>query len=159
MGLDTKTYWLTDRQSQCDFDIGFDENGTRVKGGSNTSTVTLRDVGGDEKGSLEPETVKYCHESQGTRTRKRLHWRGPAAYVRDSTSSRQRGSPTKSKPYLSKVINTPSWAPDGARHQNLLIDWPSVAMWLWLWLDKIMLTAVVAGATNDKAWSTVLSLN
>jgi hypothetical protein len=22
MGLDTKTYWLTDRQSQCDFDFG-----------------------------------------------------------------------------------------------------------------------------------------
>jgi hypothetical protein len=21
MGLDTKTYWLTDRQSQCDFDF------------------------------------------------------------------------------------------------------------------------------------------
>jgi hypothetical protein len=24
MGLDTKTYWLTDRQSQCDFDFDFD---------------------------------------------------------------------------------------------------------------------------------------
>jgi hypothetical protein len=24
MGLDTKTYWLTDRQSQCDFDFEFD---------------------------------------------------------------------------------------------------------------------------------------
>jgi hypothetical protein len=24
MGLDTKTYWLTDRQSQCDFDSDFD---------------------------------------------------------------------------------------------------------------------------------------
>jgi hypothetical protein len=23
-GLDTKTYWLTDRQSQCDFDFDFD---------------------------------------------------------------------------------------------------------------------------------------
>jgi hypothetical protein len=28
MGLDTKTYWLTDRQSQCDFD--FDEGSDRV---------------------------------------------------------------------------------------------------------------------------------
>jgi hypothetical protein len=37
---------------------------------SNTSTVTLRVVGGDEKGSLESETVKYGHESYGTRTRK-----------------------------------------------------------------------------------------
>jgi hypothetical protein len=23
MGLDTKTYWLTDRQSQCDFDFDY----------------------------------------------------------------------------------------------------------------------------------------
>jgi hypothetical protein len=30
--------------------------------GSNTSTVTLRVVGGDKKGSLEFETVKYGHE-------------------------------------------------------------------------------------------------
>jgi hypothetical protein len=42
----------------------------RVEAGSNTSTVTLRVVGGDEKGSLESETVKYGHESYGTRTRK-----------------------------------------------------------------------------------------
>jgi hypothetical protein len=41
---------------------------TRVEAGSNTSTVTLRVVGGDEKGSLESETVKYGHESY-TRTR------------------------------------------------------------------------------------------
>jgi hypothetical protein len=41
-----------------------------VEAGSNTSTVTLRVVGGDEKGSLESETVKYGHESYGTRTRK-----------------------------------------------------------------------------------------
>jgi hypothetical protein len=44
--------------------------GTRVEAGSNTSTVTLRVVGGDEMGSLESETVKYGHESYGTRTRK-----------------------------------------------------------------------------------------
>jgi hypothetical protein len=40
-----------------------------VEAGSNTSTVTLRVVGGDDKESLEYETVKYGHESQGTRTR------------------------------------------------------------------------------------------
>jgi hypothetical protein len=38
---------------------------TRVEAGSNTSTVTLRVVGGDEKGSLKSESVKYGHESQG----------------------------------------------------------------------------------------------
>jgi hypothetical protein len=29
-GLDTKTYWLTDRQSQCDFDFDFDFDYERV---------------------------------------------------------------------------------------------------------------------------------
>jgi hypothetical protein len=38
--------------------------------GSNTSTVVLRVVGGDEKGSLDSETVKYGYESHVTRTRK-----------------------------------------------------------------------------------------
>jgi hypothetical protein len=43
---------------------------SRVEAGSNTSTVTLRVVGGDGKGSLESETVKYGHEPYTTRTRK-----------------------------------------------------------------------------------------
>jgi hypothetical protein len=55
---------------------------TRVEAGSNTSTVTLRVVGGDEKGSLKSETVKYGRESQGTRTRERLCWQGSATYKR-----------------------------------------------------------------------------
>jgi hypothetical protein len=33
-----------------------------------TSTVALRVVGGDEKGSLESEAVKYGRETQGTQT-------------------------------------------------------------------------------------------
>jgi hypothetical protein len=45
-------------------------DGSSVEAGSNTSTVALRLLGGDEKGSLESETVKYGHESHGTRTRK-----------------------------------------------------------------------------------------
>jgi hypothetical protein len=28
MGLDTKIYWLTDRQSQCDFDFDYDWEGS-----------------------------------------------------------------------------------------------------------------------------------
>jgi hypothetical protein len=42
---------------------------SRVEAGSNSPTVVLRVVGGDEKGSLESETVKYSHASHGTRTR------------------------------------------------------------------------------------------
>jgi hypothetical protein len=54
-----------------------------VEAGSNTFTVTLRVVEGDEKGSFKSETVKYGHEYQGTQARERLHWRGPAAYKKD----------------------------------------------------------------------------
>jgi hypothetical protein len=56
---------------------------TRVEAGLNTSTLTLRVVGGDEKGSLKSETVKYGRESQGTRTIEGLCWQGPAAYTTD----------------------------------------------------------------------------
>jgi hypothetical protein len=49
---------------------------TRVKAGSYTSTMTLRVTGGDEKGSLKFETVKYGHESQETWTRERLPGEG-----------------------------------------------------------------------------------
>jgi hypothetical protein len=41
---------------------------SRVEAGSNTSTVALRVVGGNKKGSLESETVKYGRESHGTQT-------------------------------------------------------------------------------------------
>jgi hypothetical protein len=63
--------------------LQFKEQESRAEAGSNTSTVALRVVGGDKKGSLESETVKYGHESHGTRTRKLLRWRGPAATVND----------------------------------------------------------------------------
>jgi hypothetical protein len=36
-----------------------------VEAGSNTSTVALRVIRGDEEGSLESETVKYGHKSHG----------------------------------------------------------------------------------------------
>jgi hypothetical protein len=55
----------------------------RVEAGSNTSTVALREIGGDKGRSLESETVKYGRESHGTRTREWLRWRGPAAVVND----------------------------------------------------------------------------
>jgi hypothetical protein len=127
MGLGTKTYWLTDRQSLCDFDFDLDLK---------TSTVTRRVVGGDEKGSLKSESVKYGHEYQGTRTRERLRWRGPSAYIKETRPLVREGASQKQDRNCQTVINTRiwSWAPDGVRHQDLLIDWPSVVMWLWLWL-------------------------
>jgi hypothetical protein len=72
---------------------------TRVEAGSNTSTVTLRVVGGDEKESLKSETVKYGRESQRTRTRERLRWRGPAA------SLVREGAPQKQERNYQRLIN------------------------------------------------------
>jgi hypothetical protein len=70
---------------------------TRVEAGSNTSTMTLRVVGGNEKRSLKSETVKYGRESQGTQTRERLHWQESAAYKKTDPSSCQRGRPTQTR--------------------------------------------------------------
>jgi hypothetical protein len=70
---------------------------TRVEVGSNTSTATLRVVGGDEKGSLKCETVKYGLKSQGTRTRERLRWQGPVAYRKDRPDLSSERTPHKNK--------------------------------------------------------------
>jgi hypothetical protein len=55
----------------------------RVEPESNTSTMTLQVVGGDEKGSLRSETVKYGCNYQETRIQERLRWQGPVAYTKD----------------------------------------------------------------------------
>jgi hypothetical protein len=54
-----------------------------VEAGSNTSTVTLRVVRGDGKGSLKSETVKYGHEPQ-------YAGEGQQHMQKTDTSSRQR---------------------------------------------------------------------
>jgi hypothetical protein len=72
-----------------------------MEAGSNTSTVTLRVVGGDEKGSLHSETVKYGQESQRTRTRESLPGEGQQHIQKLDPSSRQTGRPTKTRPQLS----------------------------------------------------------
>jgi hypothetical protein len=86
----------------------------RVEAGSNTSTVALRVVGGDEKGSLESETVKYVHEYHWTQTRELLCRRGPAAVVNNrSILSSERERPTSTNPQLSfsskNLTGSPRW--------------------------------------------------
>jgi hypothetical protein len=76
---------------------------TRVEAGSNTSTVTLRVVGGDEKGSLKSETVKYGHGSKMTRTRERLRCRGPAAYTKDRPALSSERAPQENQTITVKV--------------------------------------------------------
>jgi hypothetical protein len=99
---------------------------TRVEAGSNTSTATLRVVGGDKMGSLKSETVKYGRKFQGTRTEKDCPGKGQRHIQQTDPSSRQSGRPTKKKKKQDRncqtVKNIWSFAPDGARHQDLLTD-------------------------------------
>jgi hypothetical protein len=82
---DFKTNWLAVKPPVVRYIYIYIRVQTRVYAGSNTSTVTLRAAGGDEKGSLTSETVKYGCESLGIRTRERLCWRGSEAYIKDGT--------------------------------------------------------------------------
>jgi hypothetical protein len=68
-----------------------------VVAGSNTSTVTLRVVGGEEKGSLKSETVKYGRGSQGTRKKKDCAGKGQQHIQKTDPSSRQRGCPIRTR--------------------------------------------------------------
>jgi hypothetical protein len=63
-----------------------------VEAWSNTSTVTLRIIGGDEKGSLKSETV-----SQGTQARERLRWQGSVAYTKERPVLSSERAPHKDK--------------------------------------------------------------
>jgi hypothetical protein len=92
--------------------------------------------------------VEYLHRDPASGRRRRKEksqvWESKI-WLRDYTgkgqqhvqktvpSSRQRGRPTKKQDRnCQTVINIWSWASDGARQQDLLTYWPSVAMWLWL---------------------------
>jgi hypothetical protein len=46
-------------------------------------------------GSLKSETVKYGLEYQGTRTRERMLWQGPAAYTKDRPGLSSERAPHK----------------------------------------------------------------
>jgi hypothetical protein len=78
---------------------------TRVEAGSNTSTVTLRVVGGDEKGSLKSETVTYGLETKGPQTQGGLHWRGPVAYTKDRPVLSSERAAHKNRTVIVKLIN------------------------------------------------------
>jgi hypothetical protein len=57
------------------------------------------------------------------------------------------GAPEKQDRNCQWVISISSWAPDGARQKDLLIDWPSVAIWLRLrlWFENYKSAAVKVG--------------
>jgi hypothetical protein len=70
---------------------------TRVEAGSNASTVILRVVGGDEKGSLKSETVTEVASPKGLGPQKDCAGKGQRHIQKTDPSSRQRGRPTESR--------------------------------------------------------------
>jgi hypothetical protein len=73
-----------------------------VEAGSNTSTVTLQVVGGEEKGSIKSETVKDGDKSQGTKTLERLRWQVLTAYTKDRPVLSSERAPHKNKTVTAK---------------------------------------------------------
>jgi hypothetical protein len=69
--------------------------------------------------------------------RKTMLARASSIYKRHTRPLVREGAPQKQHRNCQRVINIWSRAPDGARRWDLLIDWPSVAMWLWLWLLSV----------------------
>jgi hypothetical protein len=59
--------------------------------------------------------------------------RASSIYKRQTHSLVREGAPQKLDRNYQRVINIWSWTSDRAWHRDLLIGWPSVAMWLWLW--------------------------
>jgi hypothetical protein len=78
---------------------------TRVEAGSNTSTVTLRVVGGDEKGCLKSETIKYGHECQDSNQRKTTLARTSSIYKKQTRPVVREGAPQKQDRNCQRVIN------------------------------------------------------
>jgi hypothetical protein len=75
-----------------------------VEAGSNTTTVTPRIEGGDEKKSLKSGTVKYGHEF------------GRAAYTKDRCVLSSERAPQKNDRNCQRLINI-----SGARKEDFLI--------------------------------------
>jgi hypothetical protein len=65
--------------------------------GSNTSTVTLRVVGGDENGSLKSEKVKYDCQYQESQDPRKTALARPAAYTKARPVLSSERAPHKSK--------------------------------------------------------------
>jgi hypothetical protein len=51
---------------------------------------------------------------------------------------------------VKQLTNIWSWAPDGARHQDRQTDWPSVVMWLWLWIKQSHLHSQQVNAKSTR---------
>jgi hypothetical protein len=69
------------------------------------------------------------------------------------------GAPQKQARNCQTVISIWSWTPDGARHQDLMTGWQSVAMWLWLWLEQLSFLTYQRRNKERRGKTKVLTLN
>jgi hypothetical protein len=82
-----------------------------------TSTVALRIVGGNEKGSLRSETVKYCPDSHGT-----CLPRASSSCERQACPLVRESTPHQQTRNCLTVIKVWLYAPDGCLFQDRLAD-------------------------------------
>jgi hypothetical protein len=82
---------------------------------------------------------------QGDSDPRKTRLAGASSIYKRQTRPLVREGATQKQDRNCQIINIWSWATDWARHQDLLIDWPSVAMWPWLWL-RFWLCVCVCGS-------------
>jgi hypothetical protein len=70
----------------------------------------------------------WSRDPRDSDPRKTALARPSSIYKRQTRPLVREGAPQKQDRNCQTIINNWSWAPDGARHQDLLIDRPSVAM-------------------------------
>jgi hypothetical protein len=95
---------------------------TRVEAGSNTSTVTLRVVGGDEKRSQLSDSNIWSWVPRDSDPTKNALAGARSKYKRQTRPLVREGAPQKQDRICQKIINIWSRARDGARYQDLLTD-------------------------------------
>jgi hypothetical protein len=74
------------------------------------------------------ESKIWSRDLRDSDLRKTALARTSSIYKRQTRPLVREGTPQKQDPNCQTIINTWPWAPDGARHQDLLTDRPSVAM-------------------------------
>jgi hypothetical protein len=77
------------------------------------------------------ESKRWSRVPRNSDPRKSTLARTSSIYKIQTRPLVREGAPQNQGRKCQRVTNIWSWVADGARHQDLLIDWPSVAMWLW----------------------------
>jgi hypothetical protein len=114
------TDWLTDRQSQCDWLwVSYPcRGGVEYLHRDPASRRKLR------KGKSQIwDSEMWSRVARDSFPRKTALARASSIYKRQTRPHVREGAPQKQDFICLKVIYIWSWAPDGARHQDLLTDW------------------------------------